>query len=159
MWGESLHRLLVPLGKLWLIIPLERSEVRCVLHNRVDELHQFDDGHHSFLHAFIGLRYWWGEHLVKQIPVVAEPFEEEVDRFLRGQVIVHFDYQVLGFGYVAIDIWVSELQLVKLVPCLEFACGVYELLLESFLEIVPYCGYIVVYQVELSEGFEHVSYQ
>ena len=69
-WGYlsqcmSLYRLLISLGKLWLVAPLKRSEIGCVLHDQVNELHWFDDGHHAFFHVFVGFGYWWAEYFVK----------------------------------------------------------------------------------------------
>ena len=87
---------------------------------------------------------------------MAEPLEEEVNRSLRRQVVVCFDYQVFEFGYVPVDFWVFELQFVELVSGAKFACGVHELFPEGLLEFVPYCGYIVVHRVESSDGVNHI---
>jgi hypothetical protein len=57
--------LLISLRESGLVTPLERSEVGCVLRDRVYQLHRFDYGYHSFLHGFIGPWYWWGEYFVE----------------------------------------------------------------------------------------------
>src|SRR6267154_4960228 len=56
---------------IWLVSPwhlgrvgAESSEVRCVLRDRIDQLHRFDDCDESSLHCFIGDWYWWREHFV-----------------------------------------------------------------------------------------------
>ena len=46
---------------------------------------------------------------------MAEPFKEEVNCFLRRQVIVRFDYQVLELGYVSVNFQIFELQFIELI--------------------------------------------
>ena len=89
---------------------------------------------------------------------MAEPFKEEVNCFLRRQVVVHFDYQVLELGYVSIDFWILELQFVELISGAEFARGVYEFFPEGLFELDPHRGYVMVHWVESSDGVDHVSY-
>jgi hypothetical protein len=57
---------------------------------------------------------------------VAEPFKKEVDRLLGPQVIVCFDYQVLEFRNVAVDVWVSEFEFIELVSGAQLGRGVYD---------------------------------
>jgi hypothetical protein len=44
---------------------------------------------------------------------MTEPLEEEVNRFLRSQVVVRFDYQVFELGYSALQNWSSVLNLTQ----------------------------------------------
>jgi hypothetical protein len=68
------------------------------------------------------------------------------------------DYQVLEVGYVFVDVRIFELQLLKLVPCSQFAGRIHELVLECLLKFFPYGGYIVMDWVESPKGVNHVTY-
>ena len=89
---------------------------------------------------------------------MAEPFKEEVNCFLRRQIVVRFDYQVLELGYVSVDFWILELQFIELISSTEFACRVYEFFPEGLFELDPYRGYVMVHWVESSDGVNHVPH-
>jgi len=65
-WCEASCRLGVPwLEVLLAIIVAKVLEVRCILHDQIDQLHRFDDCNEASLHGAIGGRYWWGECFVQ----------------------------------------------------------------------------------------------
>ncbi len=60
----------VSLGRLvssWHLgrVGVEGSEVRCILHDRIDQLHRFDDCNEPPFHRFIGDRHGWREDFVE----------------------------------------------------------------------------------------------
>src|SRR5216684_258301 len=59
LWGVRQCYLSRSESPVWLVpswhlgrVGAESSEVRCVLHDRIDQLHRFDDCNESFLHCF-----------------------------------------------------------------------------------------------------------
>jgi hypothetical protein len=66
LWCEASCRLGVPwLETLLGIVVAKALEVRCVLRNRVDQLHRFDDSYEASLHGAIGSRYWGCEYFIQ----------------------------------------------------------------------------------------------
>ena len=71
-------------------------------------------------------------------------------------IVARLDGQVLKLSYVAVDIWISELQPFELGPGPQFPCGVCKFGSKHFFEVVPYRRYIVLYWVESPQAVEHV---
>jgi hypothetical protein len=58
------------LGIPWLeallgAIVAKALEIWCILRDRVDQLHRFDDSYEASFHGAVGSWYWWHEYFVQ----------------------------------------------------------------------------------------------